>query len=170
MEAEIELLKSGEKCDPIVIIPTKFKAGNPLQPKQRPEDFIETLPRDHDTSFWESIRDLQWRNKSDGPADMYAVNKLIRLWKTTGYPIVAIYHQYYDNMLESVIKRGLVASDDFEKQSLVVSHAIGLGRDQYNTLLCEDALFEFLIEADECQDLDSLLLVPMQKHAAINKK
>lgn len=112
-----------------------------------------------DDVFWELIRDCRWANKSDGVQG--SVSHIKRLSTGQYDQFIQQYEKYYDG-LKTVLDNARVfmirGITDQLKIRGIVSHIIGLGREQYTTIVTgELAFMDFFIDGDQCVSLDALL-------------
>lgn len=116
--------------------------------------------------FWKMITQFEWRNRSDGIINARTIqNIMARQTPLQRDLFKEMYNRHFDMMrerleLDDMFERnGINRLDDRAK---VVSHAIAMGQEQFNTLLDDPAFFQFFIETGECQSLDCHLPADMQ--------
>lgn len=116
--------------------------------------------------FWELIAGLGWRNMSEGAMMRRTVDPYFARFERDHWAIFGeFYKRHYDVLFERLTADGMFgrnAVNDPHSQAQMTSHAIALGRDQYNTLLTDLELYQFLITAGECQSLNNCLPANMQ--------
>ncbi len=109
--------------------------------------------------LWRTIAKLQWRNKSDGAAPTNMAAGLIR---SMSFDEKAQFTREYNEAIGAVI---IVLTNIFATNGIIdagvkltiASHAVAMGREQYQTFMDDISLFEFLIACDECQSLDAAI-------------
>lgn len=112
-----------------------------------------------DDVFWELIRDCRWANKSDGVQG--TVSHIKRLSVGQYDQFIQHYEKYYDSLKTVLDKdRVFIIRGITEQLKIreIISHIIGLGREQYTTIVTgELAFMDFFIDGDQCVSLDALL-------------
>lgn len=137
----------------------------PVQPVQiEPVNNVtydNMTPNDRAEMFWKLIDDLKWHNQSDGAINLRQTQNTIGKWSRTQSRVFGEkYNECYDelNMILDVdgmfVRNGI---DTIYDQAKTISHAIALGKDQYGTLRDDLAIYQFLVDAGECQSLDAML-------------
>jgi flagellar biosynthesis GTPase FlhF len=123
--------------------------------------YDELTPQARSDTFWELIGTLQWHNFTDGGMNKTTVNNVIGKFAPLHR---RLFKEFYDQNFK-ILKDILLADDMFDRngiigmqaQSKIISHIIALGRDQFRTLSEDLVILQFIIEAGECQSLDSML-------------
>jgi hypothetical protein len=111
--------------------------------------------------FWTAIDSFAWRNRSDGAVNKRFIdNYFNNVSKQRRDSFREHYANVYDLMRESLEKDRIFVRNNIKTsvdEACIISHAIALGRSQYDTLIDDHHIFQFLIENDECQSFDSCL-------------
>lgn len=127
------------------------------------EDDVENLEEMiyNDRIFWQTIDMFQWRNLSDGRINVrYARNIFNGVFNLEKKIFKQRYHHYYEIMrallqADQMFERNGIIS--LEDQAKIISHAIAMGEAQFRTLCRDLVLFQYFIDANECQSLDDIL-------------
>lgn len=118
--------------------------------------------------FWRIIESFSWLNKSDGKIRVNINNIVDEMPNNTYSIFIDFYTYYYNNLYEIINTKSDIfinITDEYERAK-IISHAIGMGKLVYNTIIDEIDIFRFLIDNNECRSLDKYL--PL--HAYIKKK
>lgn len=111
--------------------------------------------------FWTIIDSFTWRNKSDGAIDKRFIEKYFSKLSKQKYDSFREHYKHFYNQMHDSLEKDRVFTRNNIKTSTdearIISHAVALGRSQYDTLLDDHYIFQFLIENDECQSFDSCL-------------
>lgn len=119
------------------------------------------LTGDNEEVFWKMIDKFNWHNISDGLVNNANVQHTISKYTLNQRNL---FKEYYNNLfgilkekleLDAMFARNNIV-DDTEKAK-IISHIIGLGHDQFNTLSDDMEILQFLISMNECQSLHDLL-------------
>lgn len=136
----------------------------------RPEDQVEHLNNmseyEKTEMFWNLIQAFQWRNASDGAVNARAIQNTVNQYSPLQRKLFTdMYNHHYDAMKVRLEADGMFERNEvrtLQDQAKVISHAIAMGMDQFNTLFADPEFYQFFIESGECQSLDMLLPADMQ--------
>ncbi len=129
-----------------------------------PEVVAEANARDPGVrrmKFWEIIAKLHWHNSSDGIIGKVTVDAVLNSLSAVDLKIFALeYNALFAGAIDFLRDNGMFVrnrAETMEAQSRIVSNVIALGEEQYTTLIGDPEILQFLIEAGECQSLNTLL-------------
>lgn len=125
------------------------------EPYDEADEFLST------EIFWKIIATFDWSNTSNGHPNVNdVVNKVNKLQPNMKKLFTNHYQQKYQMLHDKLAHDGMFERTGLrtrQDQAKVVSHAIALGHDQFETLFDDFEIFQFLIEANECLSLNAIL-------------
>lgn len=122
---------------------------------------VELEAMDDTEAFWKIISGLNWHNISDGIINPVTIRNIIAKYSPAHQ---VIFKECYANLF-GILKERLETDgmftrngiNDDDEKARIVSHVIALGQNQFNTLLDDMEILQFLITSNECQSLHDLL-------------
>lgn len=138
----------------------------PLRPEHQVEHLNNMSEYEKTEMFWNLIQAFQWRNASDGAVNARTIQNTINQYSPLQRKLFAdTYNQHYEAMKGRLEADGMFERNGvrtLQDQAKVISHAIAMGMDQFNTLFADPEFYQFFIDSGECQSLDMLLPADMQ--------
>ncbi len=111
--------------------------------------------------FWNIIETFNWHNASNGHPNVNDITSKIRkLSPGMKKLFTEQYRQKYQLLNDRMVQDGMFGRAGLntrQDQAKVVSHAIALGREQFETLYDDFEIFQYLIGANECVSLNAIL-------------
>lgn len=112
----------------------------------------EEAPRqpEDEAAMWRRIESLGWRNVSDGVINMEQIGDIVRRWRDFD-AMTEFYEQKHQALMDII--RASDMFDGIEEDQLIgaASHAVMLGRAQYETIVADPTLCQFFIHSAEFQ-------------------
>lgn len=129
-------------------------------------DYAAMTPTEKTEEFWKIINGLQWKNTSDGYINAARIrNTFSQFSRDKLFLFTEKYNELFELMTNRLELDGMFERNEVHSlvdRAKIVSHAIAMGRDQYQTLFDDLPIYQFLIESGECQSLDVLLPEELQ--------
>ena len=112
-------------------------------------------------SFWGFVQAIGWRNRSDGHINQATFEKNIAGTSAVQkHSFVSMWNSIYMQTEMIFNAAGVFERNKKEtpgERDTIICHCIGLGRDQWNTLIGDHEILQFLIDAGECHSFTTYL-------------
>jgi len=156
--------------------PVRVRVQEPVrarvqEPVRVPNEVIDaeyarlSIPEIEET-FWGIIDTFHWHNRGDGPINQRVISNQVEQLRPLQRKIFKTkYNSCYEMMRERLELDGMFERNGVRsniERAKVISHAIAMGHDTFATLFDDPAMYQFLIEANECQSLDDCLPLDLQ--------